>query len=93
MPRASASHILVATEAEALGLKTRIEGGEDFAGLAKEHSKCPSGSDGGSLGEFDKGRMVPEFDTVVFGDLAINTVSEPVKTSFGYHLIIVSSRS
>lgn len=92
MPQASARHILVATQKEAADLKTQIEGGADFAVLAKKHSKCPSGKEGGSLGTFGKGDMVPEFDRVVFGDLAIGKVSEPIKTQFGFHLIQVDKR-
>ncbi len=92
MPRAQASHILVETETQASSLKQEIEGGKPFADLAKQHSKCPSGQEGGSLGEFAKGAMVPEFDQVVFGDLPIGEVSEPVKTQFGYHLLIVEKR-
>ena len=93
MPKASARHILVPTEAEALDLKGRIDAGEDFADLAREHSKCPSGGKGGDLGSFKKGAMVPEFDAVIFGDLPVGEVSAPVKTQFGYHLIEVESRS
>lgn len=92
MPRATASHILVKTEQQARDLKTQIEGGAAFADLAKQHSSCPSSRQGGSLGTFGKGDMVPEFDKVVFGDLAIGKVSEPVKTQFGYHLIQVQNR-
>lgn len=92
MPKASARHILVKTEKEALELKSQIEGGADFASLAKKHSSCPSGKGGGDLGVFDKGAMVPEFDKVVFGALPINETSSPVKTQFGYHLIQVTKR-
>ena len=92
MPRAAARHILVATEAEATDLKTKIEGGADFADLAREHSKCPSGKSGGDLGTFSKGDMVPEFDQVVFSELPIGQVSEPVRTQFGYHLLEVQKR-
>ncbi len=92
MPRAAASHILVATESESLELKKRIEDGEAFASLAKEHSQCPSSTQGGSLGEFAQGDMVPEFDQVVFSDLPIGQVSDPIKTQFGYHLIEVHRR-
>jgi len=93
MPQAVARHILVKTEAEALDLKSRLEAGEGFADLAKAHSSCPSGADGGSLGRFSKGQMVPEFDRVVFGDLPVGQVSEPVQTQFGHHLILVEERS
>lgn len=93
MPRAVARHILVPTQEKATQLKQEIEGGAAFADLAKQHSKCPSGREGGSLGEFAKGQMVPEFDRVVFGDLPVGEVSEPIKTQFGYHLILVEKRS
>lgn len=92
MPRAVASHILVSTEAQALELKQQIADGASFADLAKEHSSCPSGQGGGSLGEFGQGQMVPEFDAVIFSDLPIGQVSDPVKTQFGYHLIEVQQR-
>lgn len=92
MARAAASHILVKTEAQALDLKKQIQEGADFAALAKKHSSCPSGRSGGALGEFGRGDMVPEFDRVVFGDLPVGQVSEPVKTQFGYHLVKVDRR-
>ena len=92
MEMATARHILVKTVEEALELKGRIDGGEDFAEMAKAHSECPSGKSGGSLGEFGPGKMVKEFDAVVFGDLPVGQVSEPIKTSFGYHLIQVEQR-
>jgi len=92
MARAQASHILVDTEAKAQDLKTQIEGGADFAELAKQHSSCPSGQRGGSLGEFGQGAMVPEFDAVVFGDLPVGQVSDVVKTQFGYHILRVEKR-
>jgi peptidyl-prolyl cis-trans isomerase C len=92
MARAAASHILVKTEAQALDLKKQIQEGADFAALAKQHSSCPSGRSGGALGEFGRGDMVPEFDRVVFGDLPVGEVSEPVKTQFGYHLVKVDRR-
>ena len=92
MARASARHILVADEETCLKLKTDIEGGTDFADVAKEHSTCPSGRSGGDLGEFGPGQMVKEFDTVVFNE-ALNTVHGPVQTQFGYHLLEITSRS
>ncbi len=91
MSKASARHILVKTEEECESLKQKIESGTDFADVAKEHSTCPSGANGGELGEFGPGQMVKEFDEVVFsGDL--NTVHGPVKTQFGYHLLEITSR-
>lgn len=92
MARAEARHILVSTETQALDLKRQIEAGASFADLAKQHSSCPSGKSGGDLGQFGKGDMVPEFDAVVFGDLPVGQVSEPVKTQFGYHLLEVQKR-
>jgi len=92
MRRATARHILVETEVECNDLKGKIVNGADFAELAREHSKCPSGSDGGDLGEFSPGQMVREFDEVVFS-ADLNEVQGPVKTQFGYHLLEVTSRS
>jgi peptidyl-prolyl cis-trans isomerase C len=92
MPKATARHILVDSEELCTDLKQRIENGEDFAQLAAEYSQCPSGSSGGDLGEFEQGRMVPEFDRVVFGD-AVGEIHGPVQTQFGYHLIEILSRS
>ncbi|HWU68868.1 MAG TPA: peptidylprolyl isomerase, partial [Stenotrophobium sp.] len=81
MPKASARHILVATENECSTLKTQIEGGADFAALAQKHSSCPSGRAGGELGSFSPGMMVPEFDKVVFS-APVGAVQGPVKTEF-----------
>ncbi|PCJ38355.1 MAG: peptidylprolyl isomerase [Cellvibrionales bacterium] len=92
MTTASARHILVKSEEQCQQLKTDIEGGADFAELAKQHSSCPSGNSGGDLGEFGPGMMVPEFDQVVFS-ADVNTVQGPVKTQFGYHLLEVTARS
>ena len=91
MPRARARHILVENEKAAKDLKKKIEGGEDFAALAKAHSKCPSSRAGGDLGEFGRGEMVPEFDGVVF-TAEVGKVQGPVKTQFGWHLIEVTKR-
>lgn len=91
MPRARARHILVASKQACEDLKKKIESGTDFAQAAKEHSQCPSGKQGGDLGEFSQGQMVPEFDKVVFsGELGL--VHGPVKTQFGFHLIEITSR-
>jgi len=91
MAKASARHILVASEETCEDLKKEIESGAEFENLAKEHSDCPSGSRGGDLGEFSPGMMVREFDEVVFS-AAIGEVQGPVKTQFGYHLIEVTQR-
>ena len=92
MSKASARHILVATEESCLDLKKQIGSGADFAELAKTHSSCPSGREGGGLGEFSPGMMVREFDEVVFNE-EVGVVHGPVKTNFGYHLIEITSRS
>lgn len=92
MAKATARHILVDSEEQCQSLKDEIAAGADFAELAKQHSSCPSGSEGGNLGEFGPGMMVPEFDKVVFS-ADVNTVQGPVKTQFGYHLLEVTSRS
>lgn len=92
MAKASARHILVATEEECLNLKKQIEGGTDFAEAAQKFSKCPSGRRGGDLGTFIPGQMVPEFDKVVFNE-AVGVVHGPVKTQFGYHLVEITERS
>lgn len=92
MPKATARHILVTTKEACEELKNKIEAGADFAVCAKESSKCPSGKDGGNLGEFSPGQMVKEFDTVVFSG-EVGKVLGPVQTQFGYHLIEVTRRS
>jgi len=92
MASAAARHILVDNEEECLKLKNEIEAGTDFGESARKHSKCPSGAEGGSLGEFSPGQMVPEFDTVVFNE-EIGKVHGPIKTQFGYHLIEITSRT
>jgi peptidyl-prolyl cis-trans isomerase C len=92
MTLANARHILVDNEAQCQDLKERILAGEDFAELAKAYSNCPSGQDGGALGEFGPGMMVPEFDRVVFS-APVNEVQGPVQTQFGYHLLEVTSRT
>ncbi len=92
MASAAARHILVATEAACADLKKQIEGGADFAALAKEHSSCPSGAEGGALGTFGPGQMVKEFDEVVFS-APVGEVQGPVKTQFGYHLLEVTHRA
>ncbi len=92
MAKAKARHILVPTEEACNKLKAEIEAGTDFAEAAKQHSKCPSGGQGGDLGEFSPGQMVKEFDEVVFSS-EVGKVLGPVQTQFGYHLIEVTSRS
>jgi peptidyl-prolyl cis-trans isomerase C len=90
--QAKARHILVTTEQACLDLKAKIEGGDDFAKVAQQHSKCPSGQKGGDLGEFSPGQMVREFDDVVF-KADVGRVHGPVKTEFGFHLIEITERT
>ena len=92
MSKARARHILVDSQDVCEELKTKIEGGADFGKVAKEHSTCPSGRQGGDLGEFSPGQMVKEFDAVVFSE-EVGKTHGPVKTQFGFHLIEIVSRS
>ncbi len=92
MPKAKARHILVPTEKACEDLKQEIASGADFADVAAKHSQCPSGRDGGALGEFGPGQMVREFDEVVFGE-EVGVVHGPIKTQFGYHLVEITSRT
>ena len=92
MATASARHILVDSEEKCQQLKDEILTGADFADIAKQHSTCPSGRDGGDLGEFGPGQMVREFDEVVFSS-ELNTVHGPVQTQFGYHLLEITGRT
>ncbi|EGM70370.1 peptidylprolyl isomerase [Shewanella sp. HN-41] len=91
MVQATARHLLVSSEEQCQALKQQILDGADFAHLARSHSSCPSGAQGGELGSFGPGMMVREFDEVVFS-APLNEVQGPVKTQFGYHLLEVTSR-
>ncbi|MCD7740475.1 MAG: peptidyl-prolyl cis-trans isomerase [Candidatus Gastranaerophilales bacterium] len=91
-------HILVPTEEEANELKKEITAGENraqvfnnFTEAAKKYSKCPSGADGGKLGWIGKGEMVKPFEDAVFS-MPDGEVSNPVKTTYGWHLIYVVSK-
>lgn len=86
MSQISARHILVDHEYEAEDLLKKLGEGSSFEELAMKFSKCPSSRRGGDLGEFAKGRMVPEFEKAAFG-LEVGQVSGPVRTQFGCHLI------
>lgn len=89
----NAKHILVKEEDECKAILASIESGEkEFEAAASEFSTCPSGAKGGSLGEFGKGQMVPEFEAAAFA-AEIGTVVGPVKTQFGYHLIKVEAKN
>lgn len=82
----NASHILVETEDEAKVLVAELEGGADFAELAREKSTGPSGPNGGELGWFGPGMMVPSFEAATIA-LEVGTISGPVETQFGWHVI------
>ena len=84
-----ARHILVATEEEAKEIIKELKDGGDFAAIAKEKSTdTASGAEGGDLGWFSVGKMVEEFNDAAYA-LEVNTISEPVKSDFGYHIIEV----
>ena len=92
MTTASARHILVSTEQACLDLQAQINAGETtFEVAASEFSQCPSGKQGGDLGSFGPGMMVPEFDQVVFNE-EVGKVHGPVQTQFGYHLVEITRR-
>jgi len=86
-----ASHILVDDEEAALNIISEIKDGLEFSEAAKKYSKCPSNVNGGDLGYFTKGRMVPEFENAAF-ELNKGEMSKPVKTQFGYHIILVTDK-
>ncbi len=91
-----ASHILIKRTDEeglqkAIEIRESIKCAEDFHKIAKECSECPSCCDSGNLGYFTRGKMVKEFEDIAF-QLEINEISEPVKTAFGYHLIMVTDK-
>lgn len=89
----SAKHILVTTEEEAFKIKEEITNGSlTFEEAAKKYSTCPSKEQGGNLGAFSKGMMVPEFEKAAF-ESEIGVVTNPVKTQFGYHLVLVEEKN
>ena len=92
-PTVSAKHILVDSEEKCNEILAQITSGEkEFEAAAQESSSCPSGQRGGSLGEFGKGQMVPEFEKAAF-EAEVGQVVGPVQTQFGYHLIKVESKN
>ncbi len=88
----NARHILVKTKEEALEIVKLLDEGRDFAAIAKEKSTGPSGANGGDLGFFGKGQMVPAFEKAVFALQDGQHTKEPVKTQFGYHVIKLEKR-
>jgi peptidyl-prolyl cis-trans isomerase C len=91
MTTAHARHILVKDEDKCVELIQQINDGGSFVELAKEWSECPSGQNGGDLGTFHQGQMVPEFDVVVFNE-PLGVYAQPVKTDFGFHVIEIVER-
>ncbi len=87
-----ASHILIEEKDKADLVLSKIKDGMNFEEAAKEYSTCPSKEAGGSLGEFGRGQMVPEFEEVAF-NMKEGTISKPVKTQFGYHIIKVDKKN
>lgn len=85
----NAAHLLVETEEEALAAKGRVDGGEIFTDVARDVSTGPSGPNGGNLGWFGAGRMVPAFEAAT-AELSVGEVSAPVETQFGWHVIILN---
>ena len=90
-PEFNAAHILVDSEEKAKALKAEIDGGKDFAEVAKANSSDGSAASGGELGWFGAGQMVPEFETAVAA-LEVGEVSEPVQSQFGWHLIKLTEK-
>lgn len=88
----SAKHVLVDTEERAAEIKKEIDDGKSFEEAAQAYSKCPSSAQGGNLGPFSRGKMVPEFEAAAF-ELSEGEISGPVKTQFGYHLIKVEKKT
>jgi peptidyl-prolyl cis-trans isomerase C len=88
MAEVNAAHILVETEKKALEIRERVYGGESFADMAKKYSSCPSGKKGGDLGWFGRNQMVAEFEKAAFAGKKGEVVG-PVRTKFGWHLILV----
>lgn len=89
----NASHILVDSEEKANEILASIQAGEvSFEDAARDNSSCPSSSQGGNLGDFGRGQMVPEFDQACF-EMDEGEVRGPVKTQFGYHLIRLNKKN
>ena len=87
-----ARHILLASEDDAKAVIEELEGGADFEQLAKDKSTGPSAPNGGDLGYFQKGAMVPEFGDAAFAMEIGSTSPEPVQTQFGFHVIKVEDK-
>ena len=85
-PKDSTPEAKAAARAKLEEIRDRVKNGADFGDEATAHSDCPSGKNGGSLGWFSRGMMVPEFENAAFG-MSVGDVSDIVETQFGYHII------
>jgi len=92
MRSAMAKHILVKTKPEAEKLKARLDKGEDFSKLARKYSTCPSKKRDGDLGEIYPGQLVKPIENIIFKK-PLSKVHGPIKSRFGYHLVVVYFRS
>ncbi|MHC4993362.1 MAG: peptidylprolyl isomerase [Planctomycetota bacterium] len=84
--RSSATRAQAEAQQQIAEIKQQIDGGADFADLARQHSDCPSGQQGGDLGRFGRGQMVKAFEDTAFS-MGVGAVSDVVETEFGYHLL------
>jgi len=91
MKSAMAKHILVKTKAEAESIKQKLDKGEDFAKLARKFSLCASKKRGGDLGEIFPGQLVKPVEQVIFKK-ELSKVHGPIKSKFGFHLIVIYFR-
>ena len=87
-----ARHILLDSEEKAMEIIKKLQAGGEFAKLASEYSTGPSAASGGDLGWFGEGQMVPEFSKAAFALNPGDIVTKPVKTQFGWHIILVEDR-
>ena len=87
----NASHILVDSEEKANEVAEEIKNGMSFEDAAMKYSSCPSKEQGGNLGEFGRGQMVPEFENAAL-EMEAGTISNPVKSQFGYHIIKLNEK-
>ncbi|MEE3349890.1 MAG: peptidylprolyl isomerase [Candidatus Gastranaerophilaceae bacterium] len=84
----SAQHILVKNAADAVAIKKELDNGGDFEYYARKYSICPSGRNGGYLGYFEHGQMIPEFEKKAFS-MEVGEISNPIRTNYGWHIIRV----
>ena len=88
LTKVAAQHILVRTASDAVSIKKELDKGGNFEYYAQKYSICPSGKNGGYLGYFEKGQMVPEFEKKAFS-MEVGEISNPIRTNFGWHIIRV----